>query len=75
MPFYSAKYSHVFLVRLLKLEGIEQFIKGILEYSKTPSYPNDFGARIYKIGRDDQGNRLTYMKITGGSLKDTGSFK
>ena len=35
----------------------------------VPSYPSEFGARIFKIARDDQGNRLTYMKITGGSLK------
>ena len=65
----QCKVFPCFFGSALKLEGIEQFIKGILEYSKTPSYPNDFGARIYKIGRDDQGNRLTYMKITGGSLK------
>lgn len=53
----------------LKLEGIEVFLKGIVMYSITPSYPEQFGARIFKIARDEQGNRLTYMKITGGSLK------
>ncbi|OGO77665.1 MAG: translation elongation factor G, partial [Clostridiales bacterium GWB2_37_7] len=53
----------------LKLEGVEAFIQGIVEYAEIPSYPEQFGARIFKIGRDEQGNRLTYMKITGGRLK------
>ena len=53
----------------LKLKGIETFIEGIVRYSHTPSYPATFGAKIFKIARDEQGNRLTYMKITGGSLK------
>ena len=35
----------------------------------VPVYPEAFGAKVYKIARDDQGNRLTYMKITGGTLK------
>jgi small GTP-binding protein len=53
----------------LKLEGIEQFIQGLVEYTMIPSYPNEFGARIFKITRDEQGNRLTHMKLTGGKLK------
>lgn len=53
----------------LKLEGVEAFIQGIVKYAAIPSYPEKFGARIFKIGRDEQGNRLTYMKITGGRLK------
>lgn len=53
----------------LKLEGIETFIEDIVRYTHTPSYPATFGAKIFKIARDEQGNRLTYMKITGGSLK------
>ena len=36
---------------------------------RTPEYPSQFGARVYKVMRDEQGNRLTCMKITGGSLK------
>lgn len=52
----------------LKMQGVEEFIKGIEKYTKLPTYPADFGAKIFKIARDDQGNRLTYMKITGGSL-------
>lgn len=53
----------------LKIEGVDTLIDGLERFTKSPAYPEDFGAKIYKISRDDQGNRLTYMKITGGSLK------
>lgn len=53
----------------LRLEGVEKFISGIEKYTEQPQYKDEFGARIFKIARDAQGNRLTYMKITGGSLK------
>nr|WP_312649867.1 TetM/TetW/TetO/TetS family tetracycline resistance ribosomal protection protein [Aminipila sp.] len=53
----------------LKLEGIEQFIQGIIKYSIMPYYPDEFGAKIFKITRDEQGNRITHMKLTGGNLK------
>ncbi|MCM1264202.1 MAG: TetM/TetW/TetO/TetS family tetracycline resistance ribosomal protection protein, partial [Butyrivibrio sp.] len=53
----------------LKIEGVEELLDGLEAYSKRTAYPDDFGARVYKIGRDEAGNRLTYMKITGGCLK------
>ena len=53
----------------LKLEGIEQYMQGIMNYTLNPSYPDEFGAKIFKITRDEQGNRLTHMKLTGGKLK------
>lgn len=53
----------------LKMEGVDAFIRGMETYMAAPVYPSEFGAKIFKIARDDQGNRLTYMKITGGSLK------
>lgn len=53
----------------LKLEGVENFMKGITEYSNAPKYPGGFGAKIFKITRDEQGKRLTHLKITGGCLK------
>ena len=53
----------------LKLEGIEQFMRGVVDYTLNPSYPDEFGAKIFKITRDEQGNRLTHMKLTGGKLK------
>ena len=42
---------------------------GFCRLSKLPCYPEDFGARIYKISRDGQGNRLSHLKVTGGILK------
>lgn len=53
----------------LKSEGVSEFLEGIHEYVLTPDYLKEFGAKIFKISRDLQGNRLTFMKITGGSLK------
>lgn len=52
----------------LKMTGIDLFIQGMSDYMKCPEYPDGFGAKVYKITRDEQGNRLTYMKITGGHL-------
>jgi len=56
----------------LKLVGMEEFLAGIEMFSFCPQYPDEFGAKVYKISRDDQGNRLTHLKITGGSLKVKG---
>lgn len=54
----------------LRLQGVEELISGIVKYSLEPVYNKDtFGARVFKISRDEQGNRLTYMKLTGGKLK------
>ncbi len=53
----------------LKMQGVEELILGLDTYTRCPVYPEAFGAKVYKIARDDQGNRLSYMKITGGTLK------
>lgn len=53
----------------LKLSGIMEFLDKLERYTKEASYPKEFGAKVYKIARDEQGKRLTYLKITGGSLK------
>ena len=53
----------------LKMEGVEEFLNGLRTYTKEPKRRETFGAKVFKIARDEQGNRLTYMKITGGSLK------
>lgn len=53
----------------LKNQGVAEFLEGMQKYMRCPQYPEIFGARVYKITRDSQGNRLTHMKITGGSLK------
>lgn len=52
----------------LKLIGVEEFLQGLDLYTVQKTYPDEFGARVFKITRDAQGNRLTHMKITGGSL-------
>lgn len=52
----------------LKLQGVVEFLNGLAQYTIQPRYPQEFGAKVFKISRDDQGNRLTHMKITGGSL-------
>lgn len=53
----------------LKMEGVEQFIKAFDRLTLKTSAMSEFGANIFKISQDDKGNRLTFMKITGGSLK------
>ena len=53
----------------LKLTGISEFLGVLDTYAPRKTYGPDFGARVYKISRDPQGNRLTWMKLTGGSLK------
>ena len=53
----------------LKLLGVEKFLDGIHNMAELPMYPQQFGARVFKISRDTQGNRLTHMKITGGRLR------
>ena len=53
----------------LKSQGIQEFLEGLETYTKVPDYPDTFGAKVYKISRDEKGSRLTHMKITGGSLK------
>ena len=53
----------------LKLEGVDELICGLGGLLEAPMYPDSFGARVYKISRDETGKRLTFLKVTGGSLK------
>ncbi|NLZ39463.1 MAG: GTP-binding protein [Firmicutes bacterium] len=53
----------------LKLKGVGALLQSLTKYTDMPYYPEEFGARVFKVGRDKQGNRLTYLKITGGKLK------
>lgn len=48
---------------------MEEFLKGFETFTAGTGYSREFGARVFKISRDSQGNRLTHLKITGGSLK------
>ena len=53
----------------LRVEGIDSLLDGLYTYTRMPEYGQAFGARVYKIARDGQGNRLTYVKVTGGTLR------
>lgn len=59
----------------LKLEGVEDLLEGIFKYTFETVYSDKFGAKIYKISKDNNGNRLTHMKITGGRLSVKESIK
>ena len=53
----------------LHSQGVEELLDGLDLYMKDKTYPAEFGAKVYKIARDNQGNRLTYLKVTGGRMK------
>lgn len=53
----------------LQNEGVEALLEGLESYTKMPEYPKEFAGKVYKITRDDAGQRLTHMKLTGGELK------
>ncbi|WP_297987122.1 translation factor GTPase family protein [uncultured Oscillibacter sp.] len=53
----------------LKLEGVDEFLAALERYAPVRPYPPEFGARVFKIARDSQGARLTYLKVTGGTLR------
>jgi len=53
----------------LQLTGIEEFLSVLDSYAPKPQADPRFGARVYKISRDPQGNRLTWLKVTGGSME------
>lgn len=53
----------------LKLEGTKRFLSCFSLYTAAPRYDGEFSARVFKITQDEQGNRLTHLKVTGGVLK------
>ena len=53
----------------LKLDGVDELLEGLARYAPVPAYPGAFGARVFKVARDGQGARLTYLKVTGGTLR------
>lgn len=63
---------HVFPIYFgsaLKNKGVKAFLEGLQTYLKAKTYPDIFGARVFKVIRNEQGERLTYIKLTGGTLK------
>ena len=53
----------------LRLDGVREFLEQFQHFVLCPARPDEFGARVYKIARDPQGARLTYLKVTGGQLR------
>ena len=53
----------------LRLDGVNRLLSGLSDYALSPRYSDRFGAKVYKIARDAQGNRLSFLKVTGGVLK------
>ena len=64
----NRKFFPAFFGSALKYEGVDEFLKSFAALIIPPVYGNEFAARVFKIARDDAGNRLTYMKLMGGSL-------
>ncbi len=52
----------------LVLQGVEALLDGLVELGVTPEYPEEFGARVFKINRDSNGKRQSFLKVTGGEL-------
>ncbi len=67
--FSKRKAFPCFFGSALKLEGVETLLEALERYTVQPDYGTEFGAKVYKIARDAQDNRLTYMKVTGGRLR------
>lgn len=65
---WERKLFPCFFGSALKLDGVDFFLRGMDTYMEMPDYREDFGARVFKISRDAQGERLTHLKITGGAL-------
>lgn len=66
---YTRKIFPCYFGSALKNEGVLEFLAELDRFTKDLKYPTDFGAKIFKISEDEKGQKLTYMKITGGSLK------
>lgn len=68
----AIKSRHIFPVffgSALKIDGVKEFLKGFDKYSLENYYPNEFGARVFKITEDETLGKITHLKICGGTLK------
>ncbi|NEG56208.1 elongation factor G [Bifidobacterium platyrrhinorum] len=59
----------VYFGSALKLDGVGEFLDGLTAYTRETEWPRGFGARVFKISHDDKHNRLTWLRVTGGTLK------
>ena len=65
----AGKLFPCFFGSALKLEGIERLLQALDTLTRAKEYAKEFAARVFKIARDEAGNRLTYLKVTGGVLR------
>lgn len=65
----SRKVFLCFFGSALKMDGVEDFLSALARFTVAPEYPSEFGAKVFKISRDAQGGRLTWLKVTGGALR------
>lgn len=65
----NRKLFPCFFGSALKLTGVREFLTSLGEFASCPDYTKDFGAKVFKISRDETGVRMTHLKITGGTLK------
>ena len=65
----SRKVFPCFFGSALKMDGVEDFLTALARFTVAPEYPSEFGAKVFKISRDAQGGRLTWLKVTGGALR------
>ena len=66
---HHRKLFPCFFGSALKLTGVREFLTALGEFASCPDYTKDFGAKVFKISRDETGVRMTHLKITGGNLK------
>ncbi len=66
---HDQKLFPCFFGSALKLSGVREFLTALGEFASCPDYTKDFGAKVFKISRDEAGVRMTHLKITGGTLK------
>lgn len=65
----NRKLFPCFFGSALKLTGVREFLTSLGEFASCPDYTKDFGAKVFKISRDETGVQMTHLKITGGTLK------
>ena len=53
----------------LKLQGVDALVEGLDRYTRPAPALEAFGAKVFKVSQDEQGNRLTWLRVTGGALK------
>ena len=64
----SRRVFPCFFGAALRMEGVDELLSALQRYTKEPKYPDDFSAQVYKIARGEKDERLTFLKVTGGTL-------